>query len=348
MQAIVLKGQGQLEIEERPLPERFGPRQALVRVAATGICGSDIPRAFDGKAYHYPLVLGHELAGVVEDPADSGLEAGSRVVVFPLLPRREDPFSLIGEYAVSSDYDYYGSRRDGGMQQYLWVPRANLIPIPGHVSLLEAAMTEPAAVSLHAVNKVRVVSDAVALVIGGGPIGVMVAQFLRIRGCTVVYVAEPDQRKRAVAQGLGFETIDPATADTVESITERSHGRGADCVVEAVGLPETFEQAFRACATFGQLVLLGNLAGSLSLNEKLVSTILRRELTIYGTWNSKVTPTGHSEWDEVLQRMGKTLVVEPLISHRLAIEETTSMMNAMYNRTAWFNKVIVQMDAGQQ
>ncbi|TVQ41279.1 MAG: galactitol-1-phosphate 5-dehydrogenase [Spirochaetaceae bacterium] len=344
MQAIVLKSQGQLEIEQRPLPERFGPGQALVRVAAAGICGSDIPRAFDGKAYHYPLVLGHEFSAVVEDPADSGLQAGQRVVVFPLLPRLDDPFSLIGEYAVSSDYDYYGSRRDGGMQQYLWVPRANLIPVPDHVSLVAAAMTEPAAVSLHAVSKLRVASATVALVIGGGPIGVMVAQFLRIRGCTAVWVAEPDGRKRELARNLGFDVIDPTAEDTVAAIAERSNGRGADCVVEAVGLALTFEQAFRACATFGQLVLLGNPAGSLSLSAELVSTILRRELTIYGTWNSKVTPVGHSEWDEVLGRMGQTLVVEPLISHRVTIAEAPAIMEAMYSRQTWFNKVIVQMD----
>lgn len=349
MQAIVLEDQGVLNLRNRDMPgaekDPAENAEVLVRTAATGICGSDIPRAFAGKAYHYPLVLGHECSAVVEDGGGSDYSRGDRVVLFPLIPRADDPFTAIGEYALGNGYDYYGSRRDGGMQEYLRVSAANLRPVPNHVSLLEASMTEPAAVALHGVNKFRDFSAASALVIGGGPIGAMVAQFLRIRGCVAVWVAEPDSRKRTILETMGFEVIDPTATDTVDAIRDLTGGEGVQCVVEAVGLPVTFEQAFRCCATRGELVLMGNIAGSLELSETLVSSVLRRELTIYGTWNSRITPLGRSEWDEVLLRLGRSLQVKSLISHEVPIAEVPDTMRAMYDRSMWFNKVVVIMDS---
>ena len=342
MKAVVLSAKGELEVEERPLPEKVGSNSVLVRIVGAGICGSDLPRAFSGGAYHYPLVLGHELSGIVEDAADSPrFHPGQRVVIFPLLPDPNDPFVRIGELAVSSGYDYFGSRRDGGFQEYLYVPESNLLSVPDHVDLLEASMTEPAAVALHGVSKLRIPSAATALVIGGGPIGCMVAQWLRIRGVARVLLAEPDEKKRTVVDTLGFETIDAGSVDTVEAIWGLTGG--ADCVVEACGLPITFRQAFAAAATFGQVVLLGNIHGSLELDERDVSSILRRELTLYGTWNSKITPPGKSEWDEVLLRLGRELRVKPLISHTPSLEETPQVLRRMHRRELWFNKVVVDV-----
>ena len=295
-------------------------------------------------AYHYPLVLGHEFSGIVEDGADSsGYVKGDRVVVFPLIPDPADPFVQIGELAVSSGYDYFGSRRDGGFQEFLQIPEENLLHLPEHVDLLEAAMTEPAAVALHGVAKLTIPMKATALVIGGGPIGLMVAQWLGIRGAAQVIVAEPDDRKRSVAEELGFLTLDPKAVDTVEGVRELTNGRGAECVVEACGLPVTFRQAINSAATFGQVVFLGNIHGSLELTETEVSSILRRELTVYGTWNSKITPAGRSEWDEVLLRLGRELQVKPLISHTPSLEESAEILRGMFEKSFWFNKVVIDL-----
>lgn len=343
MKSVVLISNGALSIEERPLPEMLGERSVLVRVAATGICGSDIPRAFMNGAYHYPLVLGHELSGFVEDGGSSRFNTGDRVVVFPLIPDPTDPFVQIGELAVSSGYDYFGSRRDGGFQEFLQVPEENLLRVPEHVDLLEAAMTEPAAVALHGVTKLQIPVGATALVIGGGPIGLMVAQWLRIRGAMRVIVAEPDDRKRPIAEELGFLTVDPKEGETVEMVRDISGGGGASCVVEACGLPATFRQAVNSAATFGQVVFLGNIHGSLELTEKEVSSILRRELTIYGTWNSKIAPAGRSEWDEVLLRLGRELQVKELISHTPTLEESPEILRGMFEKTFWFNKVVIDV-----
>ncbi|NBC28500.1 MAG: zinc-binding dehydrogenase [Spirochaetes bacterium] len=381
MQAVVLTDNGKLELAERPDPTadsgRAGPDPAwsqpvLIRVAAVGICGSDIPRAFADKAYHYPLVLGHEFAGTVvetpgaEDegalkgprfqlgaaappdaersPPEAPFQAGDRVAVFPLIPRPDDPMTQIGEYAVSSGYDYFGSRRDGGFQEYLWVPAANLVRVPEDVPLLSAALTEPAAVALHAVRRLGVEAGGTAVVIGGGPIGTLAAQWLRILGADRVIVSEVDPRKLEILRELELETIDAGSESVEDAVAERTGGRGAQWVIEAVGIPATFLQALNVGGVFAKVVLMGNIAGTLELPEKVVSSILRRELTIYGTWNSKLTPRGMSEWDTVLQHMGRDLHIAPIISHTEPLERAPELLSAMAERSIWFNRAVLVID----
>lgn len=257
MKALVLEGQGILTYTEVDEPKPFGLNPVLLRIAAVGVCGSDVPRFSSGKAYHYPLILGHEFSAIVQEvPPGSKFAPGDRVTVFPLLPDHNDPLARIGEYAVSSNYDYFGSRRDGAFAERLYVPEENLIPIPEDVPLIHAAVIEPAAVALHGMKKFRFPANATGLVIGSGSVGAFAAQWLRILGCSHVYVAEVDQRKLSILRNLGFDVIDAREQDTVQVIKELTGGSGADCTVEASGLPVTFLQAIEAAAVFGQVVLM--------------------------------------------------------------------------------------------
>lgn len=344
MKAVVLDGPNTLVHRDVPEPERVGDRPVLVRIGAVGVCGSDVLRFGRGKAYHYPLVLGHEFSGIVADaPADSSLSVGDRVAVFPLLERADDPMTAIGEYALGTGYDYFGSRRDGGMQELLWVPEKNLFRVPPATPLTHAAMVEPAGVALHAMLKVDIPAHATALVIGAGPIGALAAQWLRILGCSRVIVADLDPRKREIMEGLGFETIDASTGDTVQQAADATDGRGPDIAVEATGFPGALVQAIEAAATLGQVVLLGDLSGDLTLEQKTVSSMLRRELRLYGTWNAKVTPIGHSEWDMVVAHLGVDLHVDELISHVRPLDEAPRIFEQLNNRDIWYNKVLFQV-----
>ncbi|MFK4149262.1 galactitol-1-phosphate 5-dehydrogenase [Streptomyces sp. NPDC004065] len=341
MKAAVLQSPGVLNWTDVPDPEPVGDRSVLVRVGAVGVCGSDVLRFGRGKAYHYPLVLGHEFSAVVEEvPADSRFSPGDRMAVFPLLADPADPMTRIGEYTVSSGYDYYGSRRDGAMAELLHVPEANLIPVGPDTPLVHAAMVEPAAVALHAMLKFQLPALATALVIGAGPIGALAAQWLRILGASEVYVADVDERKLAVMAGLGFPVVDASGGDTVEIVGKLTSGRGVDCAVEASGLPSSLVQAITAAAPLGQVMLLGDLSGDLTIPRALVSSVLRRELRLYGTWNSKITPAGRSEWDMVVHHLGRDLQVAPLISHTPALEEAPGMFQDMLERRTWYNKVV--------
>jgi len=346
MKAMVLQAQNQLAYTDVSEPEPVGERPVLVRVAAVGVCGSDLLRFARGTAYHYPLILGHEFSAVVEEtPAGSRFAKGDRVAVFPLLPDPRDPLVRVGEYAVSSGYDYFGSRRDGAFAERLYVPEDNLIPISANVPLVCAACTEPAAVALHAVRKFTLPAHASALVIGGGPIGAFAAQWLRILGCSRILVADIDPRKLEILRGLGFGVIDAARQDTVAAAKALTGGRGVDCAVEASGLPATLVQAIQAAAVFGQVMFLGDLHGDVTLTGAMVSSILRRELTLYGTWNSKIMPPGNNEWEMVLSHIGNGLRVSPLISHMPALSEGPQMFADMAARRIWYNKVVFAISA---
>jgi L-iditol 2-dehydrogenase/galactitol-1-phosphate 5-dehydrogenase len=341
MKALLLESKGKLIYTDIPEPEPFGDKPVLVRIAAVGVCGSDVLRFAKDKAYHYPLVMGHEFSAIVEQvPEGSRLTPGDRVTVYPLLPDYAEPLSQIGEYAVSSGYDYFGSRRDGAFAERLFVPEANLFPIPDELPLIHAAVVEPAAVALHAMKKMTLPTDATALVIGFGPIGGFAAQWIKILGCSRVFVAEIDQRKLDLAQQLGFETINAAEHITDERIKELTAGRGVDCAVEASGLPQTLVQALRSAAVFGQVMLLGDLSADATLEASLISSILRREITIYGSWNSKITPQGQSEWEMVIRHMCRDLLVQPLVSHLPTIEQGVEMFTKMASGKFWYNKVI--------
>jgi len=344
MRAVVLDGPNSLTLSDVAEPEKVGRRPVLIRVGAVGVCGSDVLRYGRGKAYHYPLILGHEFSGIVEEaPDNSHLRRGDRVAVFPLLPSPEDPMTAIGEYALATDYDYFGSRRDGGLEERLWVPEANLFKVPDGTPLTHAAMVEPAAVALHAIRKLTIPAHATALVIGAGPIGALAAQWLRILGCSRVIVADVDERKLALMSKLGFETLDASSVDTVERAAELTDGRGPDIVVEATGSPAALVQGIRAAASLGQVMLLGDLSGDLLLEQKLVSSILRRELRLYGTWNAKVTPVGHSDWDMVIHHLGTDLKVDELISHVRPLDEAPATFEQLLTREIWYNKVLFQI-----
>jgi len=348
MRALVLEANGCLVFDanraEPPAPtEGLGvEKTVLVRVAACGVCGSDIPRAFEGGAYHYPLVLGHEFSGVVETNGEAR-KKGDRVAVFPLIPKPgEKPFDT-GDYAQTKHYDYYGSRRDGGMGEYVVVPERNLLPLPDHVKLLHAACTEPAAVALHGVRKMRVQAGDDAVVFGAGPIGNLVAQWLKIGGCARIFVVDLDQRKLDLVEQLGCIPVNPKDGDAVESILKATGGEGAQRVVEAVGHPTTFLQATQVAAAFGEVVFMGNIHGEFTIGEKDFSSILRRELTIYGTWNSKVVPLGTDDWSTVLKFMDRELQIAPMISDTPTLDEGPEIMASIHERKAWHHKVIFKV-----
>ncbi len=330
MKALVLRKDRVLEYANVPMPQKMGPDSVLVRIAYAGICSSDLKRGFGGGAYHYPLIMGHELSGLVEESFPGSLfSQGDRVVVYPLLPCRRCLACQNGAFAQCVRYDYFGSRRDGGFAEYLYVPEANLLPVPGQVELLHAALTEPCAVALHGVSRLNVRIGDSAAVIGFGPIGSLAAQWLSIRGCSPIYAVDIDRRKLALAAELGCHPVNARDTDPVAAIYELTDGRGADRVVEACGQPQTFLQAVQAAGSFGELLFLGNLQGRFTIAEKEFSAILRKELKILGSWNSRIVPREHNDWSIALRYLAGQLRVAPLITHTPPLREGPEIFKRM-------------------
>ncbi|MGQ9632454.1 MAG: galactitol-1-phosphate 5-dehydrogenase [bacterium] len=343
MRGAVLHAVKDLRYEEMPIPE-IGPGEVLVRVRASGVCGSDVPRVMVKGTYSFPTIPGHEFAGEVARVGSDVKSArvGERVAVIPLIPCGRCDFCKVGEYALCRDYNYLGSRTDGGFAEYVKVPEENLVRLPEGMDFEMGAMAEPAAVSLHAIRRGRVEGGCSVAVFGAGTIGLLAAQWASILGAGRVFVADVSPEKLRIARDLGFsDTIDARERDTVEALLEGTSGRGVDLAVEAAGSPITFEGAIRAARPLGRVLFLGNVEGDVALPQKTVSTILRHQLTLMGSWNSSFAPLPVNEWDVTIKFMASgRLRVKPLISHRYPLSRAAEAFDMMFNRREFFNKVM--------
>jgi len=202
-------------------------------------------------------------------------------------------------------------------------------------------MLEPAAVALHAVRQGRVDAGDAVLIFGAGPIGLLAGSWARIRGAGQVLLADVEPTKLDFAEGLGFDLrLNPRDLDVgpwVRAITDR----GADVVVEASGSAAAFEDGMRAARTFGRVVLMGNPAGDMRLSQHGYWAILRKELTVRGTWNSRYGAPPKDEWALAMDSMASgRLDVGPLITHRVALDGLVDALVMMRDRGEFFNKVM--------
>lgn len=332
MKALVLHSVGDLRYEEAPDPV-VTPGTVRIRVGFCGVCGSDLPRIFVKGTYHFPTICGHEFAGTVEAVAPDVRDAapGDRVAVFPLLWCGRCAACAQKKYVQCENYDYYGSRRDGAFAEFVVVPPRNLLTVPAGVRLEEAAMTEPAAVARHALRRVAKRLDGHSvLIFGAGPIGLMAAQWARTMGAGPVTLSDPIARKLELARALGFATGLPPD--------------GADVVVDAAGAPAALLAAMRAARRGGAVVLLGNPAGDLALPAELWSQLMRREVTLYGTWNSDYGVEGdRDDWRAALDAMASgRLRLQPLISHVVPLSDGVEALRRMRAGQEFYSKVLIQ------
>ena len=322
MQAAVLHAPGDLRCEAVPVPG-IGPGEVLVKVAACGICASDIARVLTVGAHNMPLIPGHEFAGEVVDKAgdDPGPGVGDPVVVFPLLPCRQCRYCEAGVYEVCDAYGYLGSRSDGAYAEFVKAPVWNTIVVPSGVPLEHAALSEPTAVALHAITRLDISEGDVVAVLGAGPIGLLAAQWARAYGAGQVLVVDIVPGKLDMAAELGFaHRIDARASDPVAAVLDLTGGVGADLVLEAVGVPQTVTQSIQMARKLGGVVLMGNPSDDVHLPRALAHEILRRQLTIKGTWNSTYAPGPPSDWHTALAGMrDERIQVGPLITHRFPL-----------------------------
>lgn len=340
-----LHGVGDLRLDEvaRPVP---GAGEVLLRVRACGICGSDIPRVFSKGTYHFPTIIGHEFAGEIVEAGDEygqGL-IGSGAAVFPLLPCGECEACREERYAQCSHYDYYGSRRDGAMAEYLAVRRENLVLMPGGVSYAEAAMSEPAAVAVHAFRKAKVGPGDTLAIFGVGPIALIMAGWARDAGVQHIILVARSEEKVRFAQRLGFpEIINGQRMDVNEYIRRRTGGEGADACIEGTGGSEGLEACALCTKNFGRIVTLANPLGEMRLSQTAYWQILRRELKVVGTWNSSFAKS-ENDWQEVMAAMrDKVIDVASLITHRFRLEDYQEAFRLMHEKREMYCKVMFEM-----
>ncbi|MBE6102969.1 MAG: galactitol-1-phosphate 5-dehydrogenase [Selenomonas ruminantium] len=342
MMALNLHGVGDLRYEEVPFPERK-PGEVLLKIKAVGICGSDIPRVFIKGTYHFPTIIGHEFAGEIVEAEDSEL-VGRGASVFPLLPCGKCSACQEENYARCSSYDYYGSRRDGAMAEYIAVKQENLCLLPKEVAYEEAAMSEPAAVALHAFKKSGVGRGDTLLIYGIGTIGLIVAQWAKATGVKNIILAARTDDKVEFSKKLGFSLAVNAKKDNLAKLVqEATNGLGVDACIEGTGAPEPWEECISLAKAGGRVVCLGNPLGGMSLFQDAYWKILRKELTLVGTWNSSFG-SRENDWREAVQAMqDKRLDLKSLITHRFSLAEYQEAFSLMHERREMYCKVMFVM-----
>lgn len=345
MKAYVLNGINQLNYEEVEEP-MLSEGQVLVEVKASGICGSDIPRIFENGTYHFPTIPGHEFSGVVRKVYSKKQECwlGKRVGVFPLIPCKKCVPCRNKKYEMCLQYDYLGSRSNGGFAEYVVVPEWNLIELPDGVSYEAAAMLEPAAVGIHALKQIDLSVAKSAVVFGCGTIGMLIAQWLRIFGIKKIILVGTREEQRIMAEGLQFYNfINTKTENAVERVLEMTDNEGADICIECAGYSEVLSQCLNATKRGGDVIAVGNPHGDVYIDRDTYWKLLRKQLRVSGTWNSSYIPEADKDdWRVTIDNMvcGQ-LKPELQITHKLQFRELDKGLDIMYNKREYYNKIML-------
>src|ERR671917_518985 len=282
MRAAVLRGVGDVTVEERPVPEA-GPGEVVVRVASVGVCGSDTHYYEHGRIGRFvvesPLVLGHEAAGEVAalGPGVTAPTVGQRVSIEPGVPDLTCPQCLAGRYNLCPDMRFFATPPiDGAFAEYVAVHAAFAHPVPETISDDAAALLEPLSVGIWACRRGRVGPGTRVLITGAGPIGLVSVQAALAFGATEVVVSDVNPARLELARDLGATEVIDARTTRVTDLA-----RPPQVLLECSGHPAATADAIRALDRAGRAVLVGMGGDELPLP---LSVVQERELEVTGTF----------------------------------------------------------------
>lgn len=342
MKALALTAHNTFEVQQVPDPVP-GPNEVLVRVAACGICGSDV-HGMDGSTGRRrpPIIMGHEAAGTIEALGSnvSAWECGARVTFDSTVYCGHCDYCRVGRVNLCEQRRVLGVsceeyRQHGALAEYVAVPQHILYRLPGNLTFEHAAMVEPVSIAVHAVSRAHVGQVDTALVVGSGMIGLLLVQMLRVRGCHSIIAVDIDALRLAVAGRFGAHVLLNANEVNVpEAVREHTGGHGADAAFEVVGTSAALMNAIQSVRKGGSVTLVGNLA---SMAEVPLQVIVTRELSLYGSCASC------GEYPECLRLMaGGAIDVAPLISAVAPLDEGAQWFARLYNKEPGLMKVILR------
>jgi L-iditol 2-dehydrogenase len=340
MKALLLSQYRHLELTDLPVPTP-GPDEVLVRVAACGICGSDV-HGYDGSSGRRipPLVMGHEAAGTVASVGKDvkGLAEGERVTFDSTIYCGACAYCVRGEVNLCDRRQVLGVscgdyRRAGAFAEFVIVPERITYKLPDNLSFAEAALLEAVSVAIHAVSLIPIPPNSSALVIGAGTIGLLVQQALRAAGCSRVFVADVDATRLKLSKELGATATLSSGPELIPQLLKLTEGVGVDIAVEAVGRTETVVAAIDNVRKGGKIVLVGNITPEVTLPlQKVVS----RQILLQGSCASC------GEYPKAIELMSAGAIrVKPLISAIAPLEEGPQWFERLYGHEPNLMKVIL-------
>lgn len=337
-----MKQYKELELTDMPEPT-LGPDDVLVRVAACGICGSDV-HGFDGSTGRRipPIVMGHEAAGVVADTGANvkDFKKGDRVTFDSTVSCGTCFFCRRGDLNLCDRRQVLGVstgefRRHGAFAEYVAVPQHIVYRLPDNMPFEHAALIEAVSVAVHAVDITPTRLGDTAVVVGSGMIGLLVIQALRLAGCARVIAIDIDDAKLEKAKELGADTgFNSKTSDATAEVRALTGGRGAEIAIECMGATAPIQTALAAVRKGGSLTLVGNASPTIELP---LQSVVSRQIRIYGSTAS------NGEYPACIDLISRGAIrVEPLISATAPLDQGASWFQRLYSHEPNLMKVILQ------
>jgi len=324
MRAGVYRGKGRVVVEDVPVPQ-IGPGEVLFRVAACGICGTDIKKIQHGFG-HPPQILGHELAGTVVKVGAgvTRFKPGDRVVSFHHIPCGNCFYCERELYSQCAGYKKVGltagfDPAGGGFAQYVrampWIVERGMMAVPPDVTFEEATFIEPLNTALKAVRKARVAQGETVLIAGQGPIGMLLTVLAKREGATV-FTSDPMSARREASLRFGAsEAFDPSNANLIEEMRRHTEGRGVDAVLLAVPNAALVAEALAIARPGGRVLLFAHNDPVLQLQFPAAAVGIE-EKEILGSYSASV-----GDQEETARLVfGRELPLREMISHRFPLE----------------------------
>lgn len=323
MHALQITSPGQTAVIDVAMPQ-MQTDEVLLKIRRAGLCGSDLS-TFRGAnpLVSYPRIPGHELAGTivaVGSAVPTALSAGTDVLVLPYTSCGACPACRQGRVNTCRNNQTLGVQRDGGMAEYLAVPWRKVMAAPG-LSFAELALVEPLTVGFHAVGRGRVTATDTVVVLGCGAIGLGAIAGAAARRARVIAV-DLDIKKLDLARRLGAsETIENSSGQLAARLQDLTGGDGPDVVIEAIGIPATFQEAVNVVAVAGRVVYIGYAKAPVEYQTKL---FVQKELDILGSRNALVV-----DFEAVVKLMQSGVVpVADVISKVVALPQAGAALAA--------------------
>jgi L-iditol 2-dehydrogenase len=340
MKACVFKAPGEVAVVDLPTPEP-GPGEIVLRVAAAGLCHSDV-RVFKGEKYaRQGVVPGHEISGVVDSVGDgvSDIVAGEHVSLCPIIACGSCSFCRVGKRNRCPKRITLGYDENGGLAEYLLVPEpivrlGHVFKLPAGVPLDLASLLEPTACVFNSMELIGVEAGTTMLLIGAGPMGLMHLVVARALGARVI-VSEPDEVRRGWATKLGaWEVIDPNSTNVVERAKELLDGEGADVAVVSTGAIPAVKPALLGVRKQGSINLFGGFPPN-SVLDLDPNIIHYNELVLTGSQNATI-----AQYERALKLLPRLGDLRQIVSHSFTIDEAPKAYESRLEATGLKTEVV--------
>jgi L-iditol 2-dehydrogenase len=345
MRAAVYRGVNDVRVETVPVPN-IGPGELLVRVHTCGICGTDLKKIASGS-HSAPRIFGHETSGVVAAAGEgvSQFKAGDRVVVFHHIPCGECYYCRHKTFAQCETYKKVGCTAGfepsgGGFAEYVrvmdWIVDHGTVLIPGGVSLEQACFVEPVNTCMKGIETLQLIPGESVLVIGQGPIGIILSTLAKRSGARVI-TSDLYPERLTISKSFGLENgIDASRADTVKTVREQTEGRGADAAILAVGGNGLIRTAMDAVRPGGRVLLFAQtVRGEATIDPAAICVDEKRLL---GSYSASV----ELQEDSVRFVMSREMNLEGLISHRFSLSDSVEALKLAARPQPDSMKIVIQ------